>query len=340
MLVKRKNQISRVMINLPYSLASPPDLEATDLLHLGLVLLTVILLAIVVQGSLGLGTILDGVVKLVEDGLQGILEAGRPVNGTTTGGGGASLVHPVHAVGANEGVQALGSLLNGLVEGLAGGVATLTENLVLGEEHTVDTTHQAATLTVKVRVDLLLKGGLVEVAGADGDTKGNSLLLGLASDVLEDGEGGVDATALTEQGSDGSARALGSAEDDIDVGGDLDLGEVLEDGGEAVGEVKGLRKGFSRSALGIRVYLRLVLGRLTLPSTSWGLMAGQVSDWAASLRRFMTMVPLVMASSTSNRFLPGTQPSSMASFQDLPLFRTPTMTLRPLSRRLRPWPWP
>lgn len=52
------------------------------------------------------------------------------------------------------------------------------------------------------------------------------------------------------------------------------------------------------------------------------------------------MVPLVMASSTSNRFLPGTQPSSMASFQDLPLFRTPTMTLRPLSRRLRPWPWP
>lgn len=253
------------MINLPDSLASPPDLEATDLLHLGLVLLTVILLAVVVQGSLGLGTILDGVVKLVEDGLQGILEAGRPVNGTTAGGGGASLVHPVHAVGTNEGVQALGSLLNGLVEGLAGGVATLTENLVLGEEHTVDTAHQAATLTVKVRVDLLLKGGLVEVAGADSDTEGNSLLLGLASDVLEDGEGGVDATALTEQGSDGSARALGSAEDDIDVGGDLDLGEVLEDGGEAVGEVKGLRRGFSRSALGIRVYLRLVWVGLPCP---------------------------------------------------------------------------
>jgi hypothetical protein len=104
----------------------------------------------------------------------------------------------------------------------------------------VDTTHQAATLTVEVRVDLLLEGGLVEVAGADGDTEGDGLLLSLASDVLVDGEGGVDTTALTEEGSDGSARTLGGAEDDVDVGGDLDLGEVLEDGGETVGEVEGL----------------------------------------------------------------------------------------------------
>lgn len=104
----------------------------------------------------------------------------------------------------------------------------------------MDTTHQAATLTVEVRVDLLLEGGLVKVAGADGDTEGDGLLLSLASDVLVDGEGGVDTTALTEEGSDGSARALGGAEDDVDVGGDLDLGEVLEDGGETVGEVEGL----------------------------------------------------------------------------------------------------
>lgn len=104
----------------------------------------------------------------------------------------------------------------------------------------MDTTHEAATLTVKVRVDLLLKGGLVEVAGTDGDTKGDGLLLGLASDVLVDGERGVDTTALTEERSDGSARALGGTENDVDVGGNLDLGEVFEDGGETVGEVKGL----------------------------------------------------------------------------------------------------
>lgn len=69
-------------------------------------------------------------------------------------------------------------------------------------------------------------------------------------------------------------------------------------------------------------------------------MVGHVSLWAASLSKFMTMVPFLMASVTSNKFLPGIQPSWMASFHDAPSFRTPTMTLRPLSRRLRPWPWP
>ena len=201
----------------PDSLSGPPDLQTTDLLHLSLELLTVVLLAVVVEGALGLGTVLDGGVQVVEDGLQGVLELGGPVNGTTAGGGGAGLEHPVHAVGTNEGVQRLGSLLDGLVEGLRGAVALLTENLVLGEEHTVDTTHQAATLTVQVRVDLLLEGGLIEVTGADGNTKGDGLLLGLASDILEDGERRVDTTALTEEGADGTAGALGSAEDDINV---------------------------------------------------------------------------------------------------------------------------
>jgi hypothetical protein len=53
----------------------------------------------------------------------------------------------------------------------------------------VDTTHQAATLTVQVGVDLLLEGGLVHVSGTDGNAKGDSLLLGLAGDILEDGDG-------------------------------------------------------------------------------------------------------------------------------------------------------
>jgi hypothetical protein len=57
---------------------------------------------------------------------------------------------------------------------------------------------------------------------------------------LEDGNGGVDTTALTEEGADGTAGTLGGNKDDVDVGGDLDLGEVLEDGGETVGEVESL----------------------------------------------------------------------------------------------------
>jgi hypothetical protein len=104
----------------------------------------------------------------------------------------------------------------------------------------VDSTHQATTLAVQVGVYLLLECGLVHVSGTDADTEGDSLLLGLASNVLVDGDGGVDATALTEEGADGTAGALGGNEDDVNVGGDFDLGEVLEDRGETVGEVESL----------------------------------------------------------------------------------------------------
>jgi hypothetical protein len=75
-----------------------------------------------------------------------------------------------------------------------------------------------------LRVHLLLKGGLVAVTGTDGDTEGDGLLLGLAGDVLPDGDGRVDTTTLKEEGSDGTARTLGSDEDDIDVRGRDDLG--------------------------------------------------------------------------------------------------------------------
>jgi hypothetical protein len=105
----------------------------------------------------------------------------------------------------------------------------------------VDTSHQATTLTVKVGVDLLLEGGLVKVTGSDGNTHGNCFLLGLAGDVLEDGDGGVDTTSLAEESSNGSARALGGNEDDIDIGGDVNLCLVLEDGRETVGEVESLQ---------------------------------------------------------------------------------------------------
>jgi hypothetical protein len=106
-----------------------------------------------------------------------------------------------------------------------------------------DTAHENTTLAVEVRVDFLLESGLVEVAGADGDTEGDGLLLGLASDVLPDSDGGVDTAALLEEGADGAAGALGCDEDDIDVLGGLDLGVLLEDDGESVGEVESLALG-------------------------------------------------------------------------------------------------
>jgi len=319
------------------SLASPPDLKVADLLHLGLKLGPVVLLRGVFKSAASLLTSLDGSVKVVKDGLEGVLETRAPVDGTTTGSGGASGVHVVHTVGTDKRVKGLSGLLDSLVESLGRRVTTLTEDLVLGEEHAVNTTHQATTLTVKVRVDLLLESGLVEVTRADGDTESDSLLLGLAGDILVDGNGRVDTTALTEESTDGTARALGSDEDDVDIRRDLDLGLVLEDGGETVREIEGLqveRVSANGEADEARVFnVHFVR---TLPFVSWGLMAGQVSDWAASERRFMMMVPFPMASSMSKRFLPATQPSCSASFHEAPFFLTPTMTFRPLSRRLRP----
>lgn len=317
-------------------LTGAPDLELVNLLELSGVLLAVVLLEVVLEGALGLCAVGDGGVEVVEDGLEGVLEALLPVEGAAAGGGRAGVVHVVHAVGADQGVQGLCGLLDGLVERLRGRVAALAENLVLGEEHAVDAAHQAAALAVQVRVDLLLEGGLVEVARPDGDAERDGLLLGLAGYVLVDGDGGVDAAALAEEGADGAAGALGGDEDDVDVGGNFDLGEVLEDRREAVGEVEGL----SRSLVRMMVTIKMLIDDERTFPFSWGLIAGQVSDWAASDSRFMTMVDLPMASSMSNRFLPGTQPSASASFHEAPFFRTPTMTLRPLSRRLRPWPWP
>jgi hypothetical protein len=171
------------------SLSGPPYLQLVNLLKLRVVLLTVVGLRVVLQATLGLATVGNSSVEVVEDGLKGGLEAWAPVEGTTAGGGGAGGVHVVHAVGADQGVQRLCSLLDSLVESLRGAVAALTEDFVLGEEHAVDTAHQAATLTVQVGVDLLLEGGLVHVSGTDGNTEGDSLLLGLAGDILEDGDG-------------------------------------------------------------------------------------------------------------------------------------------------------
>ena len=226
--------------NLPDGLASPPDLQTADLLHLLLVSITVISTAVVVEGSLGLGSISNAVVELVEHWLESVLELLAPVNGTTTGGCRASGVHVVHAVATDEWVQTLGSLLNGLVESLAGRVATLTENLVLGKEHAVDTAHEAAALAVQIRVDLLLECRLVQVTTADSDTHSDGLLQSLASYVLEHSDGGVDTTSLTKKRSHGTAGALWSNENDIDVLWHLNASSVLEDGGETVGEVKGL----------------------------------------------------------------------------------------------------
>jgi hypothetical protein len=80
------------------------------------------------------------------------------------------------------------------------------------------------SLTVKVGENLFLKRSFVQVTGTDGDTEGNGLLLGLTSNILEDGDGGVDTSSLEEEGSDSSSRSLGGDEDNVNVLGGDDLG--------------------------------------------------------------------------------------------------------------------
>lgn len=103
-----------------------------------------------------------------------------------------------------------------------------------------DTSHEDTTLTVEVRVDLLLERRLVRVTGSDGDGERARLLHGLASHVLPDGDRRVDSAALLEQGADGAARTLGRAEDDVDVLGSLDSGVLGVHERESVREVKSL----------------------------------------------------------------------------------------------------
>jgi len=67
---------------------------------------------------------------------------------------------------------------------------------------------------------------------------------------LEDGERGVDASAFFEERADGTAGSLGGDEDNVDVLGGNDTGEVLVDYGETVGEVEGLALGEQRLNLG------------------------------------------------------------------------------------------
>lgn len=82
----------------PDSLSSPPDLEVPDLLQFGLEILTVVGVRVVLKRAGGLLSSLDGVIEVVKDGFESVLEPAGPVNGTTAGSGRACIEHPIHAV--------------------------------------------------------------------------------------------------------------------------------------------------------------------------------------------------------------------------------------------------
>ena len=99
------------------------------------------------------------------------------------------------------------------------------------------------TLAIEIGIYLLLKGGLVHVPRADGNTEGDSLLLGLSGNILPHGDGRVDATSLLKESADGTSRTLGGDKDNIHIFGRDDVGIVLKHDGETMGEVEGLSLG-------------------------------------------------------------------------------------------------
>ena len=115
-----------------------------------------------------------------------------------------------------------------------------TEHIVLRLEHALDTTHQAATLTVQVREHLLLERRLVDVARTDGNANRHSLLEGPARHVLEHGHRRVDATALLKQRAHRAARALRRTQNHVDILGRHDMRLVLVHDRETVRKVQRL----------------------------------------------------------------------------------------------------
>lgn len=139
-------------------------------------------------------------------------------------------------------------------------------------ERALSNTHHTA-LAVQIRVDLLLERGLIHIARANGNADGCGLLPGLARDVLPDGDGRVDATALFEERADGATRALGRDEDDVDVRRRYDFGILLVYDGEAMREVERLALGDERCEL--------------RPRRGLGGIREQVHDDRASLDRLL-----------------------------------------------------
>ena len=125
----------------------------------------------------------------------------------------------------------------------------LSQDLILSKEHAVNATHQATPFAVQIGPHLFLKRRLVKITATNGNTKGDGLLFSFAGNILVDSDRRINAAAFTEESSDCAARAFGSYQDYVDICGDVDVGQVLENRREAMGEVEGLMVSLTIMAL-------------------------------------------------------------------------------------------
>lgn len=101
--------------------------------------------------------------------------------------------------------------------------------------------------TIKVGVNLLLKGGLIHVTRANADTKGDSFFFGLACNVSPYGNARIDTPTFLEKSTNSTTRTLGSHKDNINIFRRYDVGVIFENYRETMGEIESLALGNERS---------------------------------------------------------------------------------------------
>ena len=160
--------------------------------------------------------------------------------------GRAVAIHPIHAILIDETNQGLRKLFARLVESLRRRVAILAENFVLRLDHRAEAAHQRATLARKIGGNFLVESGREKIAGTDGNAACKRAIHRLASCVLENSVGGVDAGTAEEVAADIQTRTLRCNHDDVNVfrRNDARLLFVLDS--KAMGEVKSLALGQER----------------------------------------------------------------------------------------------
>mmetsp|Transcript_9504 Transcript_9504/g.18011 ORF Transcript_9504/g.18011 Transcript_9504/m.18011 type:complete len:392 (+) Transcript_9504:99-1274(+) len=215
-----------------------PDFHVPQVLELSIQANLVVIFAVDVKGAAGFVAIGNFGVQFFKDGQSSFLKVGVPVQRTSLGGGRAVGVHPVHTIFADERVQRLSGFFHGFIERFRWGMTVGAKDIILGQEHPVDSTHQDTAFASQITEDLFLEGGFIHVACANSDADAKSTISRFARHILVDSNTGVDAAAFQEETADGCTGAFGGNKDDIHVFGRHYTSIFFEHNTETVGKVK------------------------------------------------------------------------------------------------------
>ena len=122
-------------------------------------------------------------------------------------------------------------------------MSIFTEHFILSFKQAFNGTHQRTTLTSKVAGSLTLEGSFEHVSCTDTDTKGNGLFFCLATCILIYGVWAVQATTLTEHGTQTCSRTFGSNHNHVNIAGRNYARTITPIDGKSMWIVQGLARG-------------------------------------------------------------------------------------------------